>query len=249
MSFINILNSQSSFYKSKLRNLLASAKDKEEVYHIQSTIFKDFYNNAYVSSLYEEDESKLTKSYFNDISGRCILDINILFEESKLVSDEIATYFNESKDHRTRARNRTEYLLSMISNLNIMNQEENLSATSFYDSLSNYNYIDDNMIISNRAVISTAEGLAHLATINSYVADLSRSIIKVNGDGLLGNYGSVTPLISPIENYTHKYLSDIDSHSTPEAIFDGQNNTWFEYQRIGSIYVPDKIKKEEKIFS
>lgn len=249
MSFINILDSQSKFYQDQLESLLSTAVDKEDAYHVQSMVFKDFFNNAYVSSIYKEENSKLSRSYFEDIAKRCILDINILFQEGKLVSDEIAEQFNISKDHRTRARNRTEYLLGLISNLNIINKIETEKSTSFYDSLSNYNLIDDNMIIGNKAILSTTEGLAHLATRMSTTLNASGVTVNFDGNGTIGNYGSITPLTNPISGYTHKYLSDIDSHSTINAIFDGQNNTWFEYQRIGSSSIPDLVRSDEAIWN
>jgi hypothetical protein len=233
MNITSILNHQSEYYRTELAERLAAADCTEDVYQAQALVMREFVEGAFQSSVGGQ-AVRLSRAAVQDLTGHAALDIGVLYDETQLVSESISESFNASKDFRTRARNRTEYLTSLVSNLNILNNDTQAPSVSFYDGLINYDQVDDALIIGNKAMISTAEGLAHLAVAKSSEYPLQKAAFKLSGNGTAGNYGAVIPLASSTPDITHKYMSSVDAHASVTAVQDGSSATWFEYQRLGS---------------
>lgn len=233
MDITDILQHQSEHHLRELNALLQTSTCKEDVYHAQSVVMREFVEGAFQSSL-SKFPVKLSRRPVEKLVGQIAMDANVLYDETQLISEGISDSFNESKDYRTRARNRAEYLMSLVSNLNIMKNDTSKPSISFFDGLTNYDLVDENMIIGTRAAISTAEGLAHLALVSSTEHPLKKSTVKISGNGQNGNYGLIVPITSGQTDYPFKYLSEIDPHDSVSVIFDNNSSTWFEYEAIGS---------------
>ena len=237
MKIIKILEKQAQVYKNILSDKLKDVKTLSEVYMYHSTIFKDFYSHAFKPMTDGERIKNVKSGEVNEMIERISIDIDIAHSQLDDISNRISESYNSNQDFKTGLKNRVEYLTSLLSDVNILLEEENEESIIFKDSLSNYDFVDKNFGSGMLANISTSEGIAILSIDKDEDITSHTTNIKVSGNGEAGNYHVIKKVFIETAdsdyNIYAKEKSEEDPKNNPLHIADNQASTWFEYQMLG----------------
>lgn len=243
MDITKILEKQAGVYRSILSERLKDTKSEADVYREHSTVFKNFYSNAFKPMVDNERVKDITSDKIEEVLAKISTDVEIAHDQINDISDKISALYNANQDYKTGLKNRTEYLSSLLSDVNIMIGEDDNNSMVFKDSLSNYNFIDKDFSGGRMVNISTSEGIAILAMENDENITEKAKEIKIGGNGDPGNYYVVKKVNIETANSEYdiyaKQKSDEDPKDNADHIIDSEPSTWFEYQKIG---ISDKDK-------
>lgn len=238
LGLMKILEKQADLFRRRLYEELKTSKTLEEIYAIHSSLLGQFYHRALKPLSTEDfmvniDSTKMTHTMENIQT-----DLAIAHEQANIFGEEVNTAFTANRDYRTGLRNRVEYLSGLAADIGMMTEEDDRASSILYkDSLTSYSFLDQTFGSGTTANISTAEGVAYLGVDNS--EDINEKIkeIRISGNGSPGNYQLIKKinLTTFHEDYDihAKFKSDELAHDDPDAISDGESNTWFEYQLLG----------------
>lgn len=245
-----IIELQFNMIRQRLEEGLADLHTEEEKNNMLNSELREFFmhvgkpltkkpNAEYGHLPYIEDYNRIAEDISNDIS--------VVYNELEYIGDAIAEAFNYSQNEKTKLKNRINALSSMVTDFNLISNEEDENVNHFKESFNNYNNIDFTVSSGSVANISTSEGVATLARENSTNCNNGSSIKLISGNGTPGNYHVAKRSEVTTEDGSQiisaKYQSDEGAHSDPEAIIDERPDTWFEYEMVN---VSDEVKKITK---
>lgn len=248
MDIIKILREQSKVYKDLLKDKISKVKNKNEVYQIHSTLFKDFYSHAYKPIMNKDvTKGKLSLEKIEEAFDRMKSDIGVSYSQLDEISNDISKSYNSNQDYKTGLRNKINYLSNMVSDINIMLEDEDEDSVVFKDSLCNYDFIDKEYSSGKIANISTSNGVATLAINKEENITKEYKDIKISGNGELGNYKIIKKVnitTASGRNDIHaRHMSSENPKNNPGSVVDLNASTWVEYQKIG---IPADVREKYK---
>jgi hypothetical protein len=236
MDILKTLSEQAENYQKIMEERIENLKNRSEVYKEHSSVFKDFYSHAYKPIIGKSKGEKLNSKDVQETLDRIKSDIDVSHSQVGEISGDISDAYNSTQDYKTGIKNKIKYLTGLLSDINLMMDEE-ANSVVFKDSLSNRNFIDDDFTNSNKANIATSEGIATLSTVRDENISQHISKVTVGGDGEKGNYHIVKKVNISTASTEYDIQAKLKSEENPKddegAIADSNPSTWIEYQKIG----------------
>ena len=182
-------------------------------------------------------------------------DLSTAFMELHLIGSGATDNFDYSVAERMRIRNRVKKLGEMVNDYTVTAANTKRRNIIIQDSFTSLDKIDLDRISGTKAKVHTDQGFVTLA-VKSAVNNckdgdtivarvLRKSDSNIEGNGWPSNFGVVKRISPQAGDKTLKlavggdekedeweFLWGTDPHDDPQAIFDEQPNTWFEYQII-----------------
>ena len=246
-----IITLQKEYLERALERALKRAGSQEEADALINEFFKTYYMNVgspLLQKRYAEEGHLPYIEDYNMTTGEMAIDLDIIFEETGLIGDAMAHYFNYAQNERTRIRNRIQKIGSSANDLALLSSNNKKNDLYFKDSFNSRETIEDKMVIGAMADIMTEQGVVTLKRVSTFNQSQDASIKLLKGDGEAGTYHVAKQQAIPTasENYSMNatYISDETPNDDPNAILDGRPDTIFEYQMVNMPrdIIVDKMK-------
>lgn len=234
-----ILTLQKEYLERALDKQLKRSISKEETDSLINEFFKSYYmkvGSPILNKRYAEEGHLPYIEDYNMTIEEMVTDVGILFEETGLIGDAMAHYFNYAQNERTRIRNRIQEIGSSASDLALISSNNKRNEVYFRESFNSREGIEDKMIIGTASDVLTEQGVVTLKRTASFNQSKNASIKLLTGDGEMGTYHVAkqhsVPTASQNYSSTSVYVSDETPNDDPAAILDGRPDTIFEYQMV-----------------
>lgn len=173
----------------------------------------------------------------NEMVDEMAADISILFDEVKKIGDGLSDHFNYAQSERLRIENRIRGISSLVNDLNLIANESYGNTIYFKDSFTDYDKIEESMIMGTPVKISTREGIVTLARTDASNVSNTASIKLLQGDGEKGTAHLAKKInVETVDgqfSIQASYISDQTPNNDPSVVLDGRPDTVFEYQMVG----------------
>ena len=184
-----------------------------------------------------KDEAAYVEEYNENLQA--IYDeLNTVNTALQALGNNIATWFNQNTNEKTRIKNEVNNLSGELATLRFALTDDTTNATVFTEEFNNYDNIDLDLSSTNMANISTAEGMMTLARDTTSSVQANVSIKNISGNGEAGN----THVLAS-QDGSYYFISSTDKHNSSNTIIDGETTTWMEYQLVN---LTDDAKKTIK---
>lgn len=237
MEHWKILQAQSSQWRAELSAELEDAVDETAVYQAYARSLKEYADTAYARVARARKMTRFEKAQLEDFARDAKSDLTVLGGIIHSLAQEMGEIYNDVQDFGTAIRNRTQYYDSILTDLKIM-QGRDVSETVFRDQLTDYSMLDVNEMTGVQAGVSTAEGISHLAILSQKTLTPEIHDLRISGNGQAGN-SHVARVLSGVQGMPGMetligFESDLDAHDAAAALADGEAQTWYEYQLLGT---------------
>ena len=230
----------SKLFESQLRVLVDRLKQKQqagELYSIEnvlseaSNILSTF--SAKIGKPLTEVQTVLPNSMpdvdsYNSNVKSVLDDLEVLFEETDGLENSVMSSFNYVISEAERISKEIRKINSMLTDYIIYTGNINAGITYFIDSFNDLSYVDSDarLIVTNKANIDEAEGIATLAidTEAESIKNVKEISINDSSNGVSGNNQQINASLN----------SEIDK------VLDSNPDTWFEYEAVRSVNNPLK---------
>lgn len=234
-----ILERQAQYLFDKIYEQLGENATKETVSALVTDVIKRYYTNLgrplLLKRKAEEGHLPFIEEY-NESIEEITEDISILFNETEKIGDYLSDYFNYAQSEKMRVQHRIRGLSGLVSDLNLISNDNIENGVYFRDSFDNSTGIESSMIMGEPVQVSTAEGIVTLARSATINRSNTAKIKTLKGNGDAGTFHLVRDVKITNPDGTIKtkasYVSDQVPNNNPNSILDGQPDTIFEYQMV-----------------
>ena len=168
-------------------------------------------------------------------------DIEILFTELNIIATYLVDYFNYSQSERERILTIVRGINSVVSDLQMLTEENTPNTVFIRESFSNYDSMDTSLTdLENRCMIHTQEGVLTLHRTAATNRSLDGKIRTVQGNGMPGTYYLARKVKADSDYENYEYVSTQVKNDEEASLVDGSADSVYEYQMVN---VPDSYKE------
>ena len=171
--------------------------------------------------------------HYIDMVSRAKLDMEILVEGCKSISQNIKVYETEMNDTMKVLSNRTNMIMNNIENLERkINSIRNAKSILYSDVFDSNNNTHRETSIENSSFADTSTGMLILPpVVNKPISDAFNVKILQSSNGFPGNTHEVYNSIDSVFNSNIKYKGENDPHIDLDVILNSSTSeSWFEFE-------------------
>jgi hypothetical protein len=206
---------------------------------------------------YIRDTDVINSKVINDTASEIKQDVDILFDETKLVGQGATLNFNFTVSERKRIENKIKKLGEMVNDYVVTSTNTISKNITIQDSFNSLEKIDFEKTLGEQANVDTENGIVTLAITGAVdQLQLYKDSVKFTAEGKDGfgypsNFGIIKEIAKKdnetaidLVSYQKTFVDyemeyDTDPHLDPYEMIDGNPNTWYEFQAIN---FPEELK-------